>query len=236
MAEVTPLRRAPIPGHTLTHIEAERRLDGEHLVRRRLLEGCRRASQRIDGVNLTSIGVTSALRGEGRSSVAAGLAMVQWLDHERRTVLVDLDLDKPSLHEHFGLELGPGIGELADGHEDLEEHLQRIVGNLWLLSAGRSRDDSPRVLSRLNGSRLMSQISELADVVVYDLPPLLASSTGLEASRLCDNKVLVVRAAVTPLPRVREAASLLETPPPVILNGARSFVPTRLRRMIGDWS
>jgi len=202
---------------------------------REVLQGCREAIQRIGEPDLRSYGVTSAVRGEGRTTVAAGLALVEWLDYEKRTVLVDLDLECPSLHQRFGLVEGPGISDLLEGQLVVEDHLRRVVGDVWLLSIGGRREDAPRTLSRLAHSTVISQLTEWADVVVCDLPPLLGSPTGLEAARLCARPALVVRAGVTPLPRVKEAADVLPSPPSVILNGVDSALPAWLRRATGTW-
>ena len=199
-----------------------------------LLQGCREALQRLPHDGSRSLGVTSALRGEGRSSVAAGMALAEWMDHERRTVLVDLDLASPSLHGRFGLKEGPGIYNIVDGPSSVEDYLQRIVGDVWLLSAGTPGDDVPRAVSRLAGGTILSQLSEWADTIIFDLPPLLGSATGIEAARLCDTPVMVVRAGVTPIPRVKQAVELLASPPPVVLNGVRSSLPQWLRRALGD--
>jgi Mrp family chromosome partitioning ATPase len=228
---VTPLRRqwSRPSSHGATSGDAQA------LLPRGVLVGCREAIQRIDDDGHHSYGITSALRGEGRSSIAAGFALVEWLDYERRTVLVDLDLEGPSLHERFGLPEGPGISDLVGSHDPVEDYLQRLVGDVWLLSAGGDRENVPRTLSRLTQGTVMSQLAEWADVVICDLPPLLGSPTGLEAARLCSTAVMVVRAGVTPMPRVKEAADSLATPPPVILNGVHSSVPAWIRRATGDW-
>jgi Mrp family chromosome partitioning ATPase len=144
------------------------------------------------------------------------------MDHERRTVLIDLDLANPSLHQRFHLAAGPGIHDIVDGPSNVEDYLQRIVGDVWLLSAGPAQHEIPRVLSRFAGGPILSQLSEWADTIVFDLPPLLGSAAGIEATRLCETPVLVVRAGVTPIPLVKEAVELLATPPPVVLNGVRS--------------
>jgi Mrp family chromosome partitioning ATPase len=208
--------------------------EARELVQPALLQGAREALQRIAQNGHRAYGVTSTVRGEGRTSIATALAIVEWLDHERRVVLVDLDLEKPSLHERLGLREGPGIGDLVQGHNSVEDYVQRIVGDIWLLSAGRSRDDAPRGLNRLAESTILSQLSEWADVAVFDLPPLLESTTGAEAARLCGSPIMVVRAGVAPMPQVKEAVSKLAAPPPVILNGVRSAVPTWIRRSLGD--
>jgi Mrp family chromosome partitioning ATPase len=232
----TPVTRLPPPKRVEAGRDAAAATTREAngLLSATLLRGCREAVQRIGHEGPHSFGVTSALRGEGRSSVAAGMALVEWMDHERRTVLVDLDLASPSLHRRFNLSEGPGINDLVDGPSNVEDYLQRIVGDVWLLSAGQPRDDVPRAVSRLAGSNILSQLSEWADTIVFDLPPLLGSDVGIAATRLCETPVMVVRAGMTPLPRVKEAVELLATPPPVVLNGVRSALPPWLRRALGD--
>ena len=226
------------PARPLEHSRATAAAEtqrAQSLLPRRVLDGCREAIQRVGDTEPRSFGVTSTVRGEGRSTVAAGMALVEWLDYERRTVIIDLDLERPSLHERFGVSQGPGIADLVDGHHTVEDHLQRVAGDVWLLSAGRLREDPPRTLVRLAQSSVISQLTEWADAVIFDLPPLFASSFGLEAARLCATPLLVVRAGVTPLPSVKQAADSLPTAPPVILNGARSALPRWIRRAAGDW-
>jgi Mrp family chromosome partitioning ATPase len=231
--QVTPFRsgRSAEPSAIERAAEASR---AASLVPPAVLQGCREAIQRISEPDPHSLGVTSTLRGEGRSTVAAGLALVEWLDYERRTVLVDLDLEHPSLHERFGVKSGPGIAGLIDGHNAVEDHLQQIAGDLWLLSAGQLLEDAPRTLSKLAHSAVISQLAEWADAVVFDLPPLLGSPTGLEAARLCRTPVLVVRAGVTPLPSVKRATDALSVAPPIILNDVHSALPRWIRRVGGD--
>jgi Mrp family chromosome partitioning ATPase len=205
----------------------------KRLVPEAVLQGCRRALQRIGPLERISLGVTSAVRGEGRSTVALGLALVQWLDHERRTVLVDLDLERPSLHERVGLAAGPGIHDLIPSGGSVDKQVRPMVGDIWLLSSGETVEDYPRALSRLTEGSALTQIAEWAEAVIFDLPPILDSPTGLDALRLCGSPVMVVRAGVTPLPRVLEAMNTLTEPPPVILNGVRSSLPQWIRRRLG---
>ncbi|MGD1053281.1 MAG: hypothetical protein ABR950_05570 [Candidatus Dormibacteria bacterium] len=239
--DVAPSRLAPLSALPAARSQGVTRgadlditREARELVPPALLHGAREALQRIGQNGHGAYGVTSTVRGEGRSSIATALALVEWLDFERRVVLVDLDLEQPSLHERLGLREGPGIGDLVQGHNSVEDYVQRIVGDVWLLSAGRSRDDAPRGLNRLAESTILSQLSEWADVAVFDLPPLLESTTGADAARLCGTPIMVVRAGVVPLPQVKEAVSKLASPPPVILNGVRSKVPTWIRRSLGD--
>lgn len=201
-----------------------------------LIRGCREAMNRLAGTDgMHELGVTSAIRGEGRSSVAAAMAVVSAADHEQRTILVDLDLDRPTQHRRFGIGRVTGISDLKDEKVSVEDHLHQVAKNLWLLSAGRPRGDGPRVLNRLMTSSLLSQIREWADTVVFDLPPLFGSATGQPALRIAAQPVLVVRAGSTQLPQVARAKELFADPPAVILNGMQSSIPRWLLRSLGEW-
>lgn len=200
-----------------------------------LIQGCREALQRMasDGT-VEHIAVTSSIRGEGRSTVSAGLAIVSALDHELRTVLVDLDLDSPSQNRRLGLPETSGINDLTESAAHIEDYLQPVVSNLWLLSAGKARSDAPRALNRFAASGLLSQLREWADMVVFDLPPLFGSSTGTMAVRVAPQPVLVVRAGATQLSQVARAVELFPEPPAVIVNGIRSSLPRWIRRAAGE--
>ncbi|HXZ98795.1 MAG TPA: CpsD/CapB family tyrosine-protein kinase [Candidatus Binatia bacterium] len=234
LSRVTPFRPPSSPEPPRGASPADVRL-AQGLLPRAVLKGCREAIQRMPEPDPRSYGVTSTVRGEGRSTVAAGMALLQWLDYERRTVLVDLDLEQPSLHRRFGLAEGSGLSDLIEGHGAVEDHLQRVVGDLYVLTAGRLREDAPRTLTRLAQSSVISQLFEWAEAVVFDLPPVLGSPTGLEAARLSGSPVMVVRAGVTPLPRAKEALDALPACSSVILNGVESAMPPWLRRATGSW-
>jgi protein-tyrosine kinase len=85
------------------------------------------------GVNLT-VGITSAKAGEGKTLVAANLAVSLAMGFQKKTVLIDLCFARPRIHEIFGLENGPG---LADSFTNGAIHVSRTqVENLFVLSSG----------------------------------------------------------------------------------------------------
>lgn len=85
------------------------------------------------GVNLT-VGITSAKPGEGKTLVAANLAVSLAMGFQKKTILVDLCFAKPRIHGIFGLENGPG---LADSFTNGSIHVSRTqVENLYVLSSG----------------------------------------------------------------------------------------------------
>src|SRR5215472_8586149 len=93
---------------------------------RQMLEVCRNASLLLGGPNLRRLGVTSALREEGRSSIALAMAIVQREDYGRKVALLDMDLENPSLARRFGLDPWPGLAELSRKEATAETVLQRL--------------------------------------------------------------------------------------------------------------
>jgi Mrp family chromosome partitioning ATPase len=199
-----------------------------------LLEGCRSASLQIAGPRLTALGVTSTLRGEGRSSVALAFARIHEEDYQRRVVLLDLDLEQPhGLARRLGASGSPGVAELARGEASLANVLQPVSPRIELISAGAWEGPSERTMSTILRSGILREIRERADILVADLPPLLGSSFGTAPVADFPELLLVVRSGVTPLGRIRQATAHLPVEPKVILNGTRSSLPLWVRELAG---
>jgi polysaccharide biosynthesis transport protein len=197
-----------------------------------VLEACGAVSARIGGPGLASLGVTSAVRGEGRSLVAAALALVQLEDYRRRVVLVEMDLERPSMADQLGLDGWPGLVELASGQASLQEAIRPLPNGMSVITAGARSTSPARVMTEVLSSGILGVIGQSCDVLVADLPPVLGSSVGPSAAEAFDRLVLVVRAGVTPLGRVREAMAMLRSEPTLVLNGASSTLPRWLRQIL----
>jgi len=180
---------------------------------------------------------SSALPGEGKSLVSSNFALAA-AGQGRKTLLLDLDLRKPSLHRVFGLSRaaqGPGLTEWLAGQATLDDVLLANVGceNLHLVLSGK-RAPSPGEL--LNVARLKELFAEAAnryDLVVVDSAPLLAVPDTRVIAPLVDNFCLVVRADYVPKGAVMRALELLASadsmPSGLVFNSFRET-----RRMIGQ--
>lgn len=176
------------------------------------------------------IGVLSSIRGEGRTTIALGLAQTLCADLDVPVSLVEVDLQQPSLAHHFGITAAAGLCDVLRGECQLEEVQCLVSENLTVITAGATGPDTARLLRQLpalDPFRRLPSHNRTAGVVILDLPPLLNSSYSSVASGVADATILVVRAGVTPLATVREAITRLEDRPPrgVIFNGARSALP-----------
>lgn len=198
-----------------------------------MVEACRTASLLIGGPSLSRLGVTSTLRGEGRTSIAMAMATIQRNDYNRTVAMVDMDLENPTLARRYGRDPWPGLAEVATGKAKLEQVQQRIAEGISLVPGGVIAVSTARTVADVLKADLLSELERRFDVVIVDLPPLLGAGSVPTASRVVDHLVLVVRAGVTPVARIMEATADLHVTPSVVLNGSYSSLPTWLRRLLG---
>jgi capsular exopolysaccharide synthesis family protein len=155
---------------------------------------------------LRTIAISSCARGEGRSLVAANLALTV-ARAGRDVVLVEADLKRPSLARLFDLAPRAGLAEIAEGRAELPQAIVR-VGNLAVVCAGEAKDitavmRSPRLAATLDTLRASFPL------VVIDAPPALALTDADRLASYADGIVLVVRAGATPREAVRAAVDTL---------------------------
>lgn len=192
-----------------------------------LIENCRRAVLRMGGTKQIRIGVTSALRGEGRTAVASSLAIVHSELFGRRTLLMSADPGSP------GAGSAKGVLDVLSGSLDINQAVVEQTPLLATMAAGPLTGSNDEALL---GNRIFADmLRELAgsfDVIVVDLPPILGSPTGALAADACGKSMLVVRAAVTPIESVRVAISTMTGSPVAFLNGEDSRIPRWWRRAL----
>jgi len=201
-------------------------------VRPEVLDACLVALRRMGGPNLRSVGVTSSGKGEGRSTVATAMAVIQASEYQRKTILVELDAHKPSAASELGLAQGPGVAEYLRDGVDLERCIQWPTENLGVMVAG-ANPSMAQVLRGTAADELVAVLSRRVDMVVLDLPSLSKGAGGVQLVDLCEAVALVVRAGEVSTHRIEEAAAALSAPPFVILNGVKSAAPNWVRRLLG---
>jgi Mrp family chromosome partitioning ATPase len=179
-----------------------------------LLEHFRRiylSLQPYDSCDVPSvIGVTSATRGEGRTTVATGIAAAMAADLEVPVVLVEVDLARPGLHRALDLDPEPGISEYLRGECDVVMAVRQITDRLFAIPAGNAQGEAPRLIRQLTTANLRARLDSSGAVLVLDLPPILATSYGTLASSMVEALVFVVRAGETTSPQAREALRRLD--------------------------
>lgn len=159
--------------------------------------------------------VTSAVPGEGKSTVAAGLARAAALAGQR-VVLVEADLRRPTFHEQFRLEgERRGLTTALIGNIPATELMRPALPGLkamQILPAGPLPPNSAELLRSARMSQVLEQLSHAVDLVILDAPPLLpvADARVLLDSPRIDACLLVARAYRTTRDEVRRARAVVE--------------------------
>jgi tyrosine-protein kinase Etk/Wzc len=187
----------------------------------------------MGGPTLRSLAVTSSIRREGRTTISLAMASVQARDYGRHPLLLEMDFEAPALSRRLHADVAPGLAELIRGEASLEEAVQPLADGTTVVTAGAANGLAARLIVDPMASTVLEDMTRQFDVVIADLPPLLGSSYGRLAADLFERTLLVVRAGVTPVARVREAAASLKGEPVVILNGTSTRIPRWVRRLSG---
>jgi capsular exopolysaccharide synthesis family protein len=139
----------------------------------------------------TTLLVTSAGEGEGRTTTAANLACALALAGHR-VILVDADLRQPGLHTVFGISNVKGLTELLSGSAGPGDVLQPgPVPRLRLLTAGIGAGSAADLLEGPRLTRTLRALQQHCDVVVLDSAPLLSLSDGIALAAASDRVLLV---------------------------------------------
>jgi len=145
--------------------------------------------------SLKSLAITSALTGEGKSTLAIGLAMSAARLHQR-VLLIDADLRRPSLHKQLDLFNSVGLSTLlSDRNISIGEAIQPLAanGNLDVLTAGSTPLDPAQLLSSQRMAELMAEFETDYDLVLLDTAPILGIVDTVIVASCCGGVVLVER-------------------------------------------
>jgi protein-tyrosine kinase len=178
---------------------------------------------------LRAIQITSAIINEGKSLVAANLAVTLVKHFGYKVLLVEGDLHRPSLGDLLGLTNLEGINQWwQKGQEDTE--IAQYIYNLEnvpmsFLSAGSSYDQPSQVLQSSRFAEAFVHISGFFDWVIVDSTPMSPIVDVNLWSRLVDGSLLVVREGVAPIKALKMGVSGLDNPKwlGVVLNEASEF-------------
>lgn len=155
--------------------------------------------------------VTSSVPNEGKSVTCLNLACMLAEEVNKRVVVIDADMHKPTLHKLLGIDNQRGLADYLGGGTMLEMVLQRSrMPNLWILPAGRNPPNPAELLGGKRMDDLLSRLRRDYDFVVIDTPPVVSSTDASVVAPRGDGTVLVVRMERTPREVARHAIELLK--------------------------
>ena len=157
---------------------------------------------------LKCILMTSASPSEGKSTVAGHLAIAH-AEQGHKTLLIDGDMRRPSLHKLFGMPNLAGLSKVLEHHSDWHEVLTKVRPDLelYVLPAGPSTRRAADLVGQAL-PKLLDQAREEFDLVILDAPPLLGFPEPLQMAASVDGVIVVTRAGQT---ERRAVAAVLNT-------------------------
>lgn len=153
--------------------------------------------------------VTSSEPGEGKSTTAGNLALSIAQDN-KKVILIDCDLRKPSIHKKFKISNLVGLSDVMVGKEELTKVVHRYGKNLVILTSGKIPPNPSEMLSSKTMSNLIETLKESFDYIILDTPPVQAVTDSQILSTKADGTILVVRAERTKKESVQNAVNLLK--------------------------
>lgn len=155
------------------------------------------------GINIVM--VASAIASEGKTLTATNLALTLSESYQRRVLLVDADLRRPTLHDVFQV---PNVSGLGDGLRSKDEQklpLLQVSPTLTLLPAGKPDPDPMSALTSERMKRVVAEASDRFDWVVLDTPPVAILPDANLVAAMVDVVVLVIDAGRTSYTAVQKA-------------------------------
>jgi protein-tyrosine kinase len=172
---------------------------------------------------LKSILVSSGLPQEGKSFVAANLAISLARHKNSKVLLIDGDMRRYTLHQLLGCESHPGLAEYLGGKAGMIEVMQRseevkdtgrmlqtILPNLTFIAGGNGGDKAADLSGNPRFGELIRESSPYFDWIVVDSSPVLPVSDAVNLARACDGVLLVARAGITKYQTAQRAQSELK--------------------------
>ncbi|MFW2490566.1 CpsD/CapB family tyrosine-protein kinase [Clostridium chromiireducens] len=158
---------------------------------------------------IRTIAVTSSEMAEGKSTVAGNIA-ISFAQGEKKVILVDCDLRKPSVHKNFKTSNLVGVSEVLLGKVSLDEAVQKHNNNFNYLTSGKIPPNPSEMLGSAAMTNLIERLKDEYDLIVLDTAPLRAVTDAQILSTKVDGTILVVRAGKTKKDVVIEAKNLLD--------------------------
>ena len=173
----------------------------------------------LEGDHRQVVLVTSAARGDGKSLTAMNLALTFACDLNRRVLMIDADLRRPTAHRLVRISRKQGLSNVLQGERSLEEcAVNSKISNLTVLPAGPSVRNPLALLTSQRFIDTLAEAKRRYDVIFIDSPPLLPVVDTKLLKKLADMVLFVVRADATPRDAVIRAMQDMRDVAGVVFN------------------
>lgn len=180
---------------------------------------------------------TSAVKGEGKTTVISAFSRVLAIGGSQRLCIVDCSIRNPGLHRLFGVDNKQGIIDYLDGKVELQAIVHEI-GNIDLIPAGVTADIDVSI-PLFNSERMaqaVRQLSETYDYVLIDTPAILEAAETPIISSYVDGVILIVHTGSTRREVIKRAMLMVEKLDGrfigTVLNRKKYYIPEFIYRRV----
>ncbi len=145
---------------------------------------------------IKTILVTSTGPGEGKSTTCGNLALTM-AQADKRVLVIDCDLRKPTIHKKFTISNEKGVSNFLIGQTPLEEVIHKYSDNLYLLPSGTIPPNPAEMLSSKKLKEFLEKVKEEFDCIIIDSPPVMAVTDAQILSTIVDGVLLVAASGQT---------------------------------------
>ena len=159
----------------------------------------------------TTLMFTSASPGEGKTTVASNVAVV-FASQGKKVLLIDADMRNPSVHQMFNLLNHSGLTNLlTEDKMNIQDVVhQTRIKNLYVLTCGVIPPNPSELLASNKMDQLLDNLKEKFDLIIFDLPPILAVTDAQVMANKTDGTIFVIRNGVAEKNNLYKAKELLE--------------------------
>ena len=157
---------------------------------------------------IKSILITSAGPGEGKSTVAASLALII-SQADKKVILIDCDMRKPDIHKKFRIPNINGLSNLLLQDLSIEQAAFKYTESLYILPSGVIPPNPAEIISSLKMKNFLKELKNSFDYIIIDSPPVIAVTDALILSTMVDGCLMVVSSGEEDRAEAEKAKELL---------------------------
>jgi succinoglycan biosynthesis transport protein ExoP len=174
---------------------------------------------------LKTIAVTSAVPGEGKTTIAANLS-VTLAAQEERVLIMDADLRAPAVHKIFDLPQAPGFTNIFTDRVGYRDLIRQVRGapNLGVITAGLVPPNPAEIIGSSKMKELIGELRDSYDRVIFDTPPVLGATDAVVLASLVDGTLLALRTGRMDRRSVKRMSEIFGNTRAVILGGVLNGV------------
>ncbi len=140
------------------------------------------------------ISVTSTIGGEGKTTIGMNLAAIMSMA-DKKTIILNMDMRKPTLHERFGIGNKKGMSTLLSKHTSLASVIQHTeYKNLDVITSGPVPPNPSELIQGELMEQVLEKLSEVYDIIIMDTPPVGLVTDARTLMHLSDTSIYVLRA------------------------------------------